>query len=90
MKTSWNEIRQIEAHLMRTQVPADALLFEAHILLDDEMTGRIAAQQKVYEMVWQFGRKELRKEIDAVHQTLFTQPEHIPFKEKIKRFFKTT
>lgn len=87
MRTSLNKIAQIEAHLLNKENPADALLFEAKILLDNELQTQISAQQQVYGLVQQYGRKQLKQEINAVHQQLFTQPEHLSFRQKIARIF---
>lgn len=88
MMTSWNETQQIETHLMGTAYPGDALLFDVRLLLDEELAGKVVAQQKAYEAIQQFGRRQLKKEIEAIHQTLFTQLQHIRFSRKIKRLFR--
>ena len=88
MTTSWNETQQIEAHLMGQVHPGEALLFDAQLLLDNKLANKVIAQQKAYEIVNQFGRKQLKKEIEAIHQTLFTQPKHIRFSQKIMRLFR--
>lgn len=88
MMTSWNETKRIEAHLMGTSNPEDALIFDAQLLLDDELADKIAAQQKTYETIQQYGRKQLKIEIEAVHQKLFTDPNYLSFREKILRLFR--
>ncbi|QIH34328.1 MULTISPECIES: hypothetical protein [Sphingobacterium] len=88
MMTSWNETKQIETHLLGTANPGEALLFDAHLLLDNELADKVIAQQKAYEIVKQFGRKQLKQEIEAIQQILFTQPQHIRFSQKIRRLFK--
>lgn len=87
MRTSLNKIAQIEAHLLKKENPADALLFEAKIMLDNELQTLVLQQQQVYGLVQQYSRKQLKQEIDAVHQQLFTQPEHLSFRQKIARIF---
>ena len=88
MMTSWNETEQIEAYLLQHSEPGDALVFEAKLLLDDELRDKANWQQKTYELVKQYGRNQLKKEIEAVHQTLFTNSHHKSFREKIKQIFK--
>jgi len=87
MRTSLNNIVQAEKHLLKQSPPADALLFEAKMLINDELKSNVAAQQQVYSLVKQYGRKQLIAEIDAAHQQLFTQPEHLSFRQKIARIF---
>ncbi len=87
MTTSWNETKQIEAHLLGTADIGDALLFEAKLMLDNDLADKLIWQQKAYATIQQFGRRQLKKEIEQVHQQLFTQPVHISFAEKIRRLF---
>ncbi|HEY9197621.1 MAG TPA: hypothetical protein VIM77_15200 [Mucilaginibacter sp.] len=88
MRTSLNNIARAEAFLLKKQPPGDALLFEAALLLDQELRFDVSAQQKVYNVVQQYGRKQLKQEIEAAHQQLFTRPEHLGFKKRILAFFK--
>ncbi|WDF76296.1 hypothetical protein PQ469_20620 [Mucilaginibacter sp. KACC 22773] len=87
MRTSLNNIARIEAHLLGSQKPTDALLFEATLLLDDSLPVDVSAQKQVYSMVRQYSRKQLKQEIEAAHEKLFSQPEHLSFKQKIARLF---
>lgn len=87
MRTSLNEIKSIEQHLLQEQQPEDALLFEAHLILDDELQENVQWQQQVYQLVRAYGRKQLRAEIESVHQQLFTQARHRSFRQKVLRLF---
>ena len=87
MMTSWNETEQIEAHLLGQQDTGNALVFEAHMLLDPELSDKVLWQKKTYSIIQTYSRRQLKKEIEAVHQKLFTQPEHLSFSQKIRRLF---
>jgi hypothetical protein len=87
MMTSWNETKQIEAHLLGTADTGSALVFEARLMLDNELADKVIWQQKAYDTIQQYGRRQLKKEIELIHQTLFTQREHIGFSQKIRRLF---
>ena len=87
MRTSLNEIAQIEDHLLQRHTPGAALLFEAQILLDADLRDKVSSQQQVYRLIQQYSRKQLKHEIEAVHQQLFTRPEHLSFRQKIARLF---
>jgi hypothetical protein len=84
MRTSLTETEQIEAHLLQLSSPGDALVFEAKLLVDDELQEKTHWQKATYNMVKLYGRKQLKQEIDAVHQTLFSTAKHKSFSEKIK------
>ncbi|MGJ1315830.1 hypothetical protein [Sphingobacterium multivorum] len=88
MMTSWNETQQIEAYIFGMAEPEDALLFEAQLVLDEELAHKVIAQQKAYEAIQQFGRKQLKTEIEAITQALFTYPEHVSFRKKILKLFR--
>lgn len=87
MRTSLIETEQIEAHLMRRSEPGDQLVFEARLLLEPELREKMQWQQEAYRMVKLHGRDQLKQEIEAVHQKLFTQKEHLGFSQKIRRLF---
>jgi hypothetical protein len=87
MTTSWNETKQIEAHILGTANTGDALLFEAKLILDNDLADKLIWQQKAYATIQQFGRRQLTKEIEQVHQQLFTQTAHVSFAQKIRQLF---
>jgi hypothetical protein len=87
MRTSLIETEQIESHLLQLSYPGDALVFEARLLLEPELHEKLQWQQKTYDMVKLYGRDQLKKEIETVHQKLFTQPEHKNFRQKIRQLF---
>ena len=87
MRTSLLETERIEAHLLHLSNPGDALVFEARLLLDDELSEKLQWQKATCDMVKTYGRKQLKQEIEAVHQTLFSDARHKSFREKIKAIF---
>ncbi|MES2808488.1 MAG: hypothetical protein V4619_07680 [Bacteroidota bacterium] len=87
MTTSWNETKQIEIHLQGTAHPGNALVFEARLMLDNTLADKVIWQQKTYGVIQQYGRRQLKKEIEQLHQQLFTQPAHASFAQKIRLLF---
>ena len=81
------ETEQIDAHLMQRSEPGDQLVFEARLLLEPELHEKMQWQQEAYCMIKLYGRDQLKQEIEAVHQKLFTQKEHLSFSQKIRRLF---
>jgi len=88
MKTLWNETRQIELHLSGKTNTGDALLFEAQLILDPALYDKVLWQMQTYAIINNYGRTQLKNEIEAVHQKLFTATEHLSFRQKIRRLFK--
>jgi hypothetical protein len=87
MRTLLIEAEQIEAHLMQRSEPGDQLVFEARLLLEPELHEKMQWQQEAYRMIKLYGRDQLKQEIEAVHQKLFTQKKHLRFAQKIRRLF---
>jgi hypothetical protein len=87
MTTSWNETAQIEAYLNGSLDTGSALLFEAQMILEPGLHDKIRWQNKTYEIIRHYGRKQLRQEIEAVHEQLFTRPEYASFSQKIRLLF---
>ncbi|MBS1503008.1 MAG: hypothetical protein JST32_13155 [Bacteroidetes bacterium] len=87
MRTSLPETEQIDAHLLRLSEAGDRLVFEARLLLEPELRVKMHWQENTYALVKKYGREELKKEIKAVHQQLFTEQKHISFRQKILGIF---
>jgi hypothetical protein len=87
MRTSLNEIKLIDDHLLGTSAPGDALLFDAMVILDNTLPEKVEWQKNAHTLVQQYGRKKLKAEIEAVHQKLFKESLHQPFAQKILRLF---
>lgn len=87
MKTSLNELQDIETYLLNEMKPDERLLFEARMLLQDELRKNTAWQKQAYQFIQRYSRKKLKAEIEAVHQQLFKKPEHQSFREYIAALF---
>lgn len=87
MRTSLNNIKEIDDHVLNQSAPQDALLFEAKLIIDPELKYKVMWHKQTLSIVNQYGRNNLRTIIENVHQQLFTQPEHLTFKQKILRLF---
>jgi hypothetical protein len=87
MKTSWNETRQIDEHISGSMNTGDVLVFEAKLLLDSELSDKLIWQRKTHAIIKQYGRQQLKNELETIHQKLFTSSEHLSFSQKIRRLF---
>lgn len=87
MKTSWNELMLIEDYLLSDKKGADRMLHEARVILQPGLKDSVFWQEKTYQLIQQYGRQQLRKEIEQVHEKLFTAPEHRSFRERIIALF---
>ena len=87
MRTSLNNIKAIDDFLFGSMEPAEALLFDAKILLDNDLREGVLHQQNTHSTIRQYGRKSIKAEIMAVQQTLTSAPQHRGFMQRIANFF---
>ncbi len=77
MRTSLVEIQVIEAHLMAGKpLPAG-----------EDMADKLHWQQQAYEVVQLYGRKQLKAELDTVHDKIFAGSAFWRFRRRIARYF---
>jgi hypothetical protein len=89
MRTSLNNIKEADDHLLGLSAPQDSLLFEAKMIINPEAAIECNMWHKqTLNLVQQYGREQLRADMEAVHNQLFTLPEHQNFRQNILRFFK--
>ncbi|GJM35630.1 MAG: hypothetical protein DHS20C18_46310 [Saprospiraceae bacterium] len=87
MRTSLRDIQQIEAYLLKIASPEASRAFETRLLLEPELQEKLNWQKKAYTLIRNYGQKQLKAELETIHQKLFTEPEYAGFKQKIIRFF---
>jgi hypothetical protein len=87
MRTSLSEIELIDKHLLKLDSAPDRLLFDALLILNPEMNNKVFLQKKTHALVQQYGRKQLKAEIENVHRQLFGKVEHQTFRQKILSLF---
>lgn len=88
MKTSWNNVRQIERYLNNQLTPEDLLIFEAQLLIDPLLKLNVSLQKKIHSIIRLYGRKKMKSEIEQVHNRLFQGNEHIVFQQRVHQLFK--
>jgi hypothetical protein len=88
MKTSLNELRLIEYYLLSDDKDGESFLFEAKMILQPGLKQQVYWQNKTYKIVRDYGRKQLKNEIENIHETLFNTDEHHSFRQKVMRLFR--
>jgi hypothetical protein len=87
MRTSLNEIKEIDNYLLGQTDPAEKFVFDVKLLLSDELAEKVQLQRKVYALIALYGRENLRKEIEMVHRKLFHKPEYRSFRKRVLNIF---
>lgn len=90
MRTSLNEIRQIEDYLSGSPDRAERLVFEAKLLTDPVLREKVALQKQVYMLIRAYSRKQLKSELGRIHRRLFRDPEKASFRESVFQLFRKT
>lgn len=88
MKTSLHELRSIEHYLLSDNKDGESFLFEAKLILQPELEEQVYWQNKTYQMVRNYGRKQLKNELNNIHETLFNTDKHQSFRQKVMRLFR--
>jgi len=88
MRTSLNNIKAIDDYLLDNMHPGDALLFEANMLLNNDLVNDMEHQQNTYAVIRQYSRKKIKDEIVAVQKIVATAPQHRGFIHRIANLFK--
>jgi hypothetical protein len=85
MRTSLSEIKAIEDHIFGYTDTGDSLLFEANMLLNANLRQNATQQKAAYQIVTQYSRRQLRAELQTVHQKLMDRPDS--FMQKLLGLF---
>ena len=88
MKTLLNELRLIEHYLLSDAKDGESFLFEAKMILQPELREQVYWQNKTYQVMRDYSRKQLKNEINNIHETLFNTVEHQSFRQKVMRLFR--
>ena len=88
MKTSFNKVAETEKFLLGKMPAQDALVFEARLVVDDELKNNTLFHRMVHRLVLLYARKRKKAEVEAVHARLFSDPRKSVFTQSILKIFK--
>ncbi|PST83560.1 hypothetical protein C7T94_13525 [Pedobacter yulinensis] len=83
-----NETRHIDRCLRGTPDNSEQFLFQARRLLDPAFDASVKLQQRCYRLVRDHARAQVRAEIAAADQQVFSFPEHRGLRDRLYRLFK--
>jgi hypothetical protein len=87
MRTSLNEIREIESFHFGKLTPEDTLVFEARLITNKDTETNHNVYKKLLTIIKLFYRKKLKQEAETVSIKLFTDPSNQEFQKKISQLF---
>ncbi len=88
MRTSLNEVKALEELLLDEGNPAERLVTQAKVLTNHDLQEQAGWQLRTYELVREYGRQKLRREIQSVEKQLFTSSRYRSFQDRIRSIFK--
>lgn len=83
-----NETQQLEAYLKGEMSAENKLVMEARLLLMSGLKEKLEWQEKTYALIKEHGRRQLKLELEKVHQRLFSEKRFESFRKKIESIFK--
>lgn len=84
MRTSLNELKQIEAFLLsKKKSPA----FEMEMESNPDLREKVLSQKIAYHLIKLFGRKLLKKDLNDLHYHLMHSHEHKRFQREVQKIY---
>lgn len=87
MRTSLTRLRAIEQFLSGNISTENRMVFEAHLLLDNELATDVKSQEESYNIIKFHGRQTLKAELEILHQKLAGDPKNKMFWRHIQSIF---
>lgn len=82
-----NNTPYIEHYLLHELPPEEELVMNAHLLIDEGLRENIYWQKQSYLLVRDYGRRQLKAELQAIEHKLFTEKRFESFQKKIFTLF---
>lgn len=87
MRTSLNNLRDIERYVEGLMSPGEEVFFEGRLHGNPTLRTNLFLYKKVMTLVGMYHRKKLKVELEEVHQRLFSDPLKVTFRERILKLF---
>lgn len=89
MRTSLNDIKDIEAYLEGKLSADEMILFEEKLQADGVLRLNVFLQRKVYQLLKLYRRRTLKAKVLSVHDRYFHEAAHSDFRNTILKIFKS-
>jgi hypothetical protein len=88
MRTSLNNIKEIERYILGGMDQADDVTFQRSVQRDPILRVNVTLMKKVMTIVRLYHRKKLKLELEEVHRRLVNDPMKWRFNESVQRIFR--
>ena len=87
MRTSLNEIQQIERYIQQELPIEDTLVFDAKAIINPSLRRNLFLQKKIHELLRYYHRRKLKSEMEKIHHRVFHDPANATFRRNIIQLF---
>ncbi len=87
MKTSPNNVFEIEQYLFHRMNPSEKAEFKARILREPILRANVAAQRLVYSLIRSYGRRKTKVEVKAAYHSFMTNPLTAASRREVSNLF---
>lgn len=87
MRPSLRDLQRLEAFLRDQLPPEEREQFQQRLLLDPELYAQLRRQKHLYRLIRQRGRRTLRRELNQLHEELFSDRTNRNWQQRILSFF---
>lgn len=88
MKTSITEIIRTEKFIVGGLSRDEKVLFEAKLLIDNNLRRGVLLQKLVHRLVRLYHRRKIKAGMEQVHNKLFEDPANVRFRRSVLQHFK--
>jgi|GEM_PF-3348241 hypothetical protein len=81
-----SDIVTTEKFLLNEMRPEDRLLFEARLLVEDELKANTVIHRLIHRIVLLYHRKKMKAELDQLHARLLNDPSDSRLRESVLLF----
>lgn len=88
MRPSLRDIQLLEVYLQGQLPSEEQQALRQRLLLEPELYAQLQRQKRTYHLIRLSGRRRLKRELEEIHQGLFSSADSRNWREKILRFFR--
>jgi hypothetical protein len=89
MRTLLNNVKTIEDYVFGHMTHEDITLFEAKMLLDNNLADDVVCQKHTYSLIRKHSQERIRSEIKTVQNILAAAPQHAGFMSRMANLFRS-
>ncbi len=86
MRTSLNEIREVESFLTNNMLAGESLVFQAKLITNPLLRFNLSLQKRLMAAVQLYHRRKLKHDLKQIHSKLLASNEKTSFQQSVNLF----